>query len=43
LILLDIADDLCGFGALGKVDEGGLFDDRGYTVFDERKIGQIDA
>ena len=35
LILLDVADDLGSFGAFGKVDQIGAFDDGGNTVFDE--------
>jgi hypothetical protein len=35
LVLLDVADHFGGFGALGEVDEGGFFDQRGDPVFDE--------
>lgn len=35
LVLLDVADYLCGFGALGEVDEGGFLDDGGDAVLDE--------
>ena len=35
LVLLDVADDFGSFGALGEVDEVGLFDQGGDAVFDE--------
>lgn len=41
LVLLDVSDDLCSLCALGKVDEVGLLDNRGNTVLDESKIGQV--
>lgn len=43
LILLDISNDVGGFGSFGKVDEVRTFNYRGYAVFDECQIGEIDA
>lgn len=43
LILLDVADDLCSFGAFGEVDGVESFDDRGNAVLDEGQIGKVDA
>ena len=35
LVLLNIANDLGGFGAFGKIDETCAFDDTGDAVFNE--------
>jgi len=43
LVLLDVADDFCGLGALGEVDEVGAFYDRRDAVFDEGEVGEVDA
>jgi hypothetical protein len=43
LILLDVADDFGRLGALGKVDEVGVLDNRRDSVFDEGEVGEIDA
>lgn len=43
LVLLDVADDLCGFGTFGEVDEIRPFDDGGNAVLDEGQIGKVDA
>ena len=43
LILLNIPDDVSGFGAFGKVDEVGPFNDRGYAILNEGEISKIDA
>ena len=41
LILANITDDLCCFGAFGKIDKIGAFYDGRYTVLDECKIRQV--
>ena len=43
LILLDISNNVGGFGSFGKIDEVCAFDHRGYTVFDEGQVGKVDA
>ena len=43
LTLLDVADDVCGLGAFGEVDEIGGFDGAGDSIFDEGEIGEVDA
>ena len=43
LVLLDVADDLGGFGAFGEIDEVGAFEDGGDAVFDEGEVGEVDA
>ena len=43
LVLLDVADDLGGFGAFGEVDEVGAAEDGGDAVFDEGEVGEVDA
>ena len=41
LVLLNVPNDICRFGAFGEVDKVGLLDDRGYAIFNEGQIGQI--
>lgn len=43
LVLLDVANDFGGLGALRKVDELRLLDDGRNTVLDERQIGEVDT
>jgi hypothetical protein len=43
LVLLNIADYLCRLCALGKVDEVGLLDNGGDTIFDKGEIRQVDT
>ena len=38
LILLDISNDIGGFGSFCKIDEVCTFDYRGYAVFDKSQI-----
>lgn len=41
LVLLYVSDDLCSLCTLGKVDEVGLLNNRGDTILDKSKIGQV--
>lgn len=41
LVLLNITDYFCGFGAFGEVDEIRLFDNRGDSVFNEGEVGEV--
>ena len=43
LIRLNLANDLGGLCSLRKVDKIRLLDRRGYTIFDEGQIGQVDT
>ena len=43
LVLLNVANDFCGFGTFGEVDEVGTLDDGGDTVFNEGQVGEVDA
>ena len=43
LILPDISNDVGGFGSFGEVDKVCTFDYRGYAVFDECQVREIDA
>lgn len=43
LILLNISDDVGGFGSFSKIDEVRAFDYRGYAVFDKCQVGEINA
>jgi len=43
LVLLHVADDIRSLGPFGEVDQIGLLDHRGDTVFNEGQIGQIDT
>jgi hypothetical protein len=43
LILLNVSNDVRGFGAFGEVDEVSSFDDGGYAIFDESEISEIDT
>ena len=43
LILLDISNDVGGFGSFGKVDLVFTFDYRGYAVFDKCQVGKVNA
>ena len=43
LILLNISNHVGGFSSFGKIDEICTFDYRGYTVFDECQVGEINA
>jgi len=43
LILLNVSDDISGFGSFGEVDEVSTLDHGWDAVFDESKVGEIDA
>lgn len=43
LVLLDFSDNIRSLCSFGKVDEVGTFDDRGYTIFDEGQVRQVDT
>ena len=43
LVLLYVSNDICGLGSFCKVNEIRAFDDGGNAVFDEGKVGEVDA